>query len=143
MPKRANPNPNKGPGSATPLPVAAGVAGAGGSTVLLVLINNIFHPTDDWKPVILYVSPYVSILVGALWILVNNSIQRWTANRDANAEAVRYEKTVRDILDDPSMSEDVKQKAREQFASTKLRILEIHSQRIESRYESIITRGEQ
>lgn len=93
---------------------SAGIAGAGGGTLLTVVAASL-PETNVLKPWLLYLAPSVAIALSAVWLWIQKSIANHFREREVQDLFDRARATLQTALDNPKTSPEHRQRLQQQM----------------------------
>ncbi len=109
--------PKKDRGKSLAAPAAAG----GGAGTILVTWANSLGDDNKWKPILLYIAPWISMVAGYLWVWGEEIVKRRMTEREIELATHQAIKDLDAALKDEAISDEAKKKFREE--REKLRLL--------------------
>jgi len=111
--------------------VGAGVAGASGGTGLLALVNSV-PDASHWKPLLMFASPTIAVVISGLWVFAMKRLDNWVAERSLDSELKKAESALRAIELDQQSSDRVRKEARAKVEALRMLKLTLHSNRAQA-----------
>ena len=104
---------NKALDSRTP----AGLAGAGGGTLIAVIASSLDDPLKQW---LLFAAPSISILLSGIWIWAQVTIGNYFRDKEVKLLISNAKETLEDALKNESTSDEHKEKLRDKLEKLEL-----------------------
>ena len=109
----------------------AGLGGAGGGTLLIVIANSL--PEDSrLKPLLIWAAPTFSVFLGAIFIWLQFRLKTYLQEREANTVFQEAKQTISDALANPTTSEAHRVKLRKELEKLEMLSIKRHIARIRS-----------
>jgi hypothetical protein len=108
----------------------AGIAGAGGGTLLILIADTI---PESWgvKPFLIYLAPTISIVLSVFWLWIKKRYADYNRNKKLDLALKELEK----FMNDPATSQDHKEQLRRSREQIQLAVVTKRMKDVEKLYE--------